>query len=170
MAMGCNPDSALMGKDTLESLFQPELLAAASAGPLANLKPWGGMTAENGLTTTSISRILLSSIIAIDNSPPMRPTHSAMSFLPRHALLGILGFAALSLLAGCEEKSSCITVCIRVAECRREPLEDEQMLGGKTPHSDDKCRERCEKNPDGFTACEEKRRTCPDLLSCTGRF
>ncbi len=57
MAMGCDPGSALMGKDTLQSLFQPELLSAATAGTVANLQPWGCMAAENGLTTTSISRI-----------------------------------------------------------------------------------------------------------------
>ena len=57
MAMGCNPDSALTGKETLESLFQPEILAAATAKTVANIEPWGCMAAENGLTTTSIPRI-----------------------------------------------------------------------------------------------------------------
>lgn len=57
MAMGCNPDSALTGKETLESLFQPEILAAATAGTFAKFDPWGCMAAENGLTTTSIPRL-----------------------------------------------------------------------------------------------------------------
>ncbi len=100
----------------------------------------------------------------------MRPTRKAMLFPPRHTLLGILGFAALSFVAGCEEKSPCTTICIRVAECRREVPDEEKMLGGKTPHSDGKCRARCENNPDGFTACEGKKKLCPDLLACTGRF
>jgi len=57
MATGCNPDSALTGKETLESLFQPEILAAAAAGTVAKINPWGCMAAENGLTTTTIPRI-----------------------------------------------------------------------------------------------------------------
>jgi hypothetical protein len=93
-----------------------------------------------------------------------------MFFPPRYAFVGILGLAVLSVDTGCEEKSPCITICIRVAECRREGPEDEKMLGGKTPHSDDLCRKRCESNPDGFTACEGKKRLCPDLLACTGKF
>lgn len=57
MAASCDPGGAFSDKTTLESVFQPSLLAAASAGTLADVDPWGCMTTENGLTTTSIPRI-----------------------------------------------------------------------------------------------------------------
>ncbi len=83
----------------------------------------------------------------------------------------IASIFALSLLAGCEEKSPCETICIRVVECKREVPEEEQMLGVKTPNRGDaRCKERCESNPDGFAACEQKKRLCPDLIACTGKF
>lgn len=57
MAMSCDPGDAFSDKNTLESVFQPELLSAAAAGTFDKVDPWGCMTVENGLTTTSISRI-----------------------------------------------------------------------------------------------------------------
>jgi hypothetical protein len=89
---------------------------------------------------------------------------------PPHAFLGILAVSALSLITGCEEKSPCVTICIRVAECRREVPAGEKILGEKTPHADPKCKQRCESNPDGFAACEGKKKLCPDLLACAGRY
>lgn len=94
-----------------------------------------------------------------------------MHSLPRHRLpLGIFALTLLALIAGCEEKSPCETICVRVAECRREVPAEEKMLGEKTPTRDSKCKQRCQENPDGFAACEEKKKLCPDLLACTGRF
>lgn len=88
----------------------------------------------------------------------------------RPSLFGLVTFALLALVAGCEEPSPCETICVRVAECRRERPEEEKMLGEKTPHADKICKQRCQDNPDGFTACEAKKKNCADLLSCAGRF
>jgi len=93
-----------------------------------------------------------------------------MQSLSRPSLLGMVIFSLLAFVAGCEEKSSCETICVRVSECRREVPEEEKMLGEKTPHADKRCKQRCESNPDGFTACESKKKNCADLLSCAGRF
>jgi hypothetical protein len=93
-----------------------------------------------------------------------------MPSLLRVTLSAIFAVSPLLLLVGCEEPSKCETICVRVAECRREVPDEEKMLGIKTPTRDKTCKERCQNNPDGFEACEEKKRLCPDLLSCTGRF
>jgi dienelactone hydrolase len=53
----CNPGDDVTEPDTLEDLFQSELLQAAQAGTFADLDPWGCMIAENGLTTTSVGRL-----------------------------------------------------------------------------------------------------------------
>ncbi|MDI1449045.1 lipase family protein [Polyangium sp. 6x1] len=57
LGAGCDPGDLLAGKDMLSALFQPEVLDAAASGALSELAPWGCMAAENGLTTTSVSRI-----------------------------------------------------------------------------------------------------------------
>jgi hypothetical protein len=108
--------------------------------------------------------------IAVDNCFRFRLNRQAMHSRPRVAHFGILAFFAFSFIGGCEEKSACTTICVRVAECRREVPDDEKMLGGKTPHADPKCKERCESNPEGFAACEAKKKLCSDLVACTGRF
>jgi hypothetical protein len=100
----------------------------------------------------------------------MRLTRNVMHSRSRALFVPILAVFAAVFVAGCEEKSPCETICVRVAECRREVPQEEQMLGEKTPHRDLKCKERCESNPDGFAACEGKKKLCPDLLACTGRF
>lgn len=88
----------------------------------------------------------------------------------RSSLLGTMVLAFLGLVAGCEEPSPCETICVRVAECRRERPPEEQMLGEKTPHADKLCKQRCLENPEGFNACEAKKKNCADLISCAGRF
>ncbi len=93
-----------------------------------------------------------------------------MQFPTRASILGIFAIIAVSFVAGCEEKSPCETICVRVAECRRQVPDDEKMLGEKDPSRDKLCKNRCENNPEGFTACEAKKKNCADLLSCTGRF
>ena len=93
-----------------------------------------------------------------------------MLSLPRLSFFGLLAIATLPFITGCEEKSTCESICVRVAECRREVPAEEQMLGEKTPHQDKLCKQRCQGNPDGFAACEQKKKNCPDLLTCTGRF
>ncbi len=57
LGSGCDPGDLLAGKDTLEAIFQPALLDAAASGALAGFAPWGCMAGENGLDTTSVSRI-----------------------------------------------------------------------------------------------------------------
>jgi len=93
-----------------------------------------------------------------------------MLFRLQPLVLGALAVSALALVTGCEEKSPCETICVRVAECRREVPAEDKMLGEKTPHRDSICKQRCESNPDGFAACEGRKKLCPDLLACTGRF
>ena len=105
----------------------------------------------------------------VDNAPSIGLTQHTMR--PFRALFpALLLIWPLLLVAGCEEQSKCESICVRVAECRREVPQEEQMLGIKSPTRDKTCKERCQNNPDGFGACEEKKRLCPDLLSCTGRF
>jgi hypothetical protein len=93
-----------------------------------------------------------------------------MQFRIRASILAIVTVIAAALVAGCEEPSPCETICVRVAECRRQVPEDERMLGEKDPSRDKLCKQRCQDNPEGFAACEGKKKLCPDLLSCTGRF
>jgi len=57
LGAGCDPGDLLAGKDMLSAIFQPAVLDAAASGALGELAPWGCMAAENGLTTTSVSRI-----------------------------------------------------------------------------------------------------------------
>lgn len=57
MAMACDPTDPLMGKATLESVFQPALLSAAQMKTLPDFAPWGCMAAENGVTSTSVKRV-----------------------------------------------------------------------------------------------------------------
>lgn len=52
----CSGGDVLDNYTTLESLFTPSLLQAAAQNKLAELPLWGCITAENGLTTTSIAR------------------------------------------------------------------------------------------------------------------
>ena len=54
----CSPDPGEAGDPTETSdIFQQTLIDAAVAGNLDQVDPWGCITAENGLTTTSIERI-----------------------------------------------------------------------------------------------------------------
>lgn len=57
LAASCDPSKAVDGITTLEEVFQPALLQAAKDGAFAQQMPFGCMTAENGLTTTSVARI-----------------------------------------------------------------------------------------------------------------
>jgi hypothetical protein len=88
-------------------------------------------------------------------------------------LIMMMRFGLLSGLAlgfvGCKERTDCEKICIRVVECRRAPLPGEEVLGVKEPHPDPDCLERCEKNREGFSACEGKAKLCPALLDCAGR-
>lgn len=93
-----------------------------------------------------------------------------MQFPVRAWIPAAAALIAALFTAGCEEASPCETICVRVAECRRQVPDDEQMLGNKDPSRDKLCKQRCQDNPEGFAACEGKKKLCPDLLSCTGRF
>ncbi len=57
LAASCDPGDAVEQPMTLEELFQPGLLTAAQNDALPELDPWGCLLKENGLTTTSTSRI-----------------------------------------------------------------------------------------------------------------
>ena len=57
LAASCDPSDAVDGIETLEAVFQPQVLSAATSGDLASLGPWGCMVLENGLTSTSVTRI-----------------------------------------------------------------------------------------------------------------
>ena len=56
LAASCSEDAPDLPDLTLEDLFQPAVLDAASAGTFGELDPWGCLVGENGLTTTSIER------------------------------------------------------------------------------------------------------------------
>jgi hypothetical protein len=56
LATSCDPGDALDDFTTLEEVFQPSILAAAAAGTLTDLDPWGCYVTENSLTSTSIPR------------------------------------------------------------------------------------------------------------------
>lgn len=53
----CNPGDSVGEPTSTADIFQPALVEAASNDTLADVVPWGCMTAENGLTTTSVARI-----------------------------------------------------------------------------------------------------------------
>lgn len=57
LAASCDPGDLVDNITTLEQVFQPALLTAATNGTLEALDPWGCMVVENGLTTTSVTRI-----------------------------------------------------------------------------------------------------------------
>ncbi|MRG97002.1 lipase family protein [Polyangium spumosum] len=57
LGSGCDPGDVLSGSEMLSSMFQPALLDAVASGKLGELAPWGCMATENGLPTTSVSRI-----------------------------------------------------------------------------------------------------------------
>lgn len=52
----CSPGTGF-ADPTVEDIFQPSLYEPARLGELTEVDPWGCITAENGLTTTSIERI-----------------------------------------------------------------------------------------------------------------
>ncbi|MGM0556087.1 MAG: lipase family protein [Myxococcota bacterium] len=52
----CRPGSGIE-EPTIEDVFQPGLYEPARNDQLTGVEPWGCITAENGLTTTSIERI-----------------------------------------------------------------------------------------------------------------
>lgn len=82
--------------------------------------------------------------------------------------LSVLTLLVASLSFGCSQRSDCEKICIRVVECRRQAPAGEEILGEKKPAPDPACLERCQKNPEGFSACEAKEKLCPDLLDCAG--
>lgn len=57
LGASCDPGDLVGGAASLDAIFQPEVLDAVAAGTYAGVAPWGCMGVENGLTTTSISRI-----------------------------------------------------------------------------------------------------------------
>jgi dienelactone hydrolase len=56
LGSSCSPGSGLE-EPTIEEVFQPGLYQPARNDELETVDPWGCITAENGLTTTSIERI-----------------------------------------------------------------------------------------------------------------
>lgn len=54
---GCDFSALTDGDLSLETLFTPEILEAASNDALGDFEPWGCMAKENSLTDTSIARI-----------------------------------------------------------------------------------------------------------------
>jgi hypothetical protein len=57
LAASCDPGDAIDEFTDVAQVFQPALLTAAQASTLDELDPWGCMLRENGLTSTSITRI-----------------------------------------------------------------------------------------------------------------
>ncbi|RYE84462.1 MAG: hypothetical protein EOO75_18090, partial [Myxococcales bacterium] len=57
LAASCDPGKALDSVAKLSDVYQPALLDAAAQGTFAAQMPFGCITAENGLTTTSVARI-----------------------------------------------------------------------------------------------------------------
>ncbi len=57
LATSCDPSDSIPEPTSLSQVFQPALLEAAQATALGDLEPWGCLLRENGLTTTSTSRI-----------------------------------------------------------------------------------------------------------------
>lgn len=58
LAASCSPGDDVGDLSKLEEVFQPPILEAAAAGTFAALDPWGCYTAESGLTSTSIPRLV----------------------------------------------------------------------------------------------------------------
>ena len=56
LAGSCDPGDGITAT-TLEEIFTPELLAAAAGGLLSDADPWGCITDESGLGTTSVPRL-----------------------------------------------------------------------------------------------------------------
>ncbi|AWV89445.1 lipase family protein [Bradymonas sediminis] len=58
LGAGCSFDDVLPAEPTSPAdIFQQPLIDAAVDGTLLDMQPWGCITAENGLTTTSVERI-----------------------------------------------------------------------------------------------------------------
>lgn len=57
LAASCDPGDVIKSVTSLEEVFQPALLEAATQGKLADEGTWGCMLVENGLLETSVSRI-----------------------------------------------------------------------------------------------------------------
>lgn len=57
LGASCDPGDLVQGANSLDAIFQPEILAAAANDTLAGLDPWGCMAVENGLTSTSVARL-----------------------------------------------------------------------------------------------------------------
>jgi len=57
LGASCNPGDLLASITSLDKVFQPALLTAASTGALDTIQPWGCMAVDNGLTTTPVKRI-----------------------------------------------------------------------------------------------------------------
>ncbi len=56
LELSCTEDAPPVPDLTLEDLYQPAILDAASAGTFASVDPWGCVVGENALTSTSIVR------------------------------------------------------------------------------------------------------------------
>lgn len=54
---GCDFDNVMPDPQSTADIFQQPLIDAAQNDTLASVDPWGCITAENGLTTTSVARI-----------------------------------------------------------------------------------------------------------------
>jgi pimeloyl-ACP methyl ester carboxylesterase len=57
LGSSCDPGALLDTITSLDKVFQPALLTAATNGTLDAVAPWGCIAAENGLTSTPIKRI-----------------------------------------------------------------------------------------------------------------
>ena len=86
-----------------------------------------------------------------------------------NSILAASLFMALVLLAGCAQTSDCEKICKHYADCKQKTaLGGERMMGERKMPADPGCMDRCAQGGDAFAACEGTKKSCEDVLACSG--